>query len=88
MRKISFMCVALATLSACGAQNSVTDATYTANNTASNSITREKIASCWRSVGLPGDIYKFMTPEEAAGIKKIGGASQAQLGAFKSCLAR
>ncbi|GAA6181116.1 MULTISPECIES: 50S ribosomal protein L20 [unclassified Shimia] len=49
-------------------------------------VTKSSIETCWTRAGLKGDIYKFMTPEEAAGLKSVGGASDSQVTAFRSCL--
>ncbi|MEP4196045.1 MAG: 50S ribosomal protein L20 [Aliishimia sp.] len=46
-----------------------------------------KIASCWTSAGLQGDIYKFLTPAELGGLSKVGDASKDQVTAFKQCAA-
>ncbi len=48
-------------------------------------IDAAKVPACWAQAGLEGDIYKFLTPEEIAGLSKVGGASKAQVQTFKQC---
>jgi hypothetical protein len=49
-------------------------------------ITQALIATCWKQAGIKGDLYKFMTPEEAAGIQPGGVFSKSQHAAFTACL--
>ena len=49
-------------------------------------ITDALIATCWKQAGIKGDLYKFMTPEEAAGIQPGGVFSKSQHAAFTACL--
>ncbi|SMX28914.1 hypothetical protein TRP8649_03041 [Pelagimonas phthalicica] len=49
-------------------------------------VTKEQVEICWKQVGFKGDIYKFLTPEEAVGLRPSGSMSQEQVDAFKACL--
>jgi hypothetical protein len=49
-------------------------------------ITDAVIETCWKQAGIKGDLYKFMTPEEAAGIQPGGVFSKSQHAAFTACL--
>lgn len=51
-----------------------------------NKITDALIETCWKQAGIKGDLYKFMTPEEAAGIQPGGVFSKSQHAAFTTCL--
>ena len=60
---------------------------YTASLSANSpDISRETIAKCWTSVGFKGDLYKFMLPEEAAGLRSVKGGSKEQVEKFKACV--
>jgi hypothetical protein len=49
-------------------------------------ITKGLIETCWKQAGASGDLYKFMTPEEAAGIQPGGVFSKSQHAVFTACL--
>lgn len=49
-------------------------------------ITKAQIETCWKQAGINGDLYKFMSPEEAAGIQPGGVLSKSQHAVFTACL--
>jgi hypothetical protein len=49
-------------------------------------ISEALIESCWKQAGIKGDLYKFLTPEEAAGIRPGGVLSKSQHAEFTACL--
>ncbi len=49
-------------------------------------ITDALVATCWKQAGIKGDMYKFMTPEEAVGLQPGGLFSKSQHAAFTACL--
>ena len=53
---------------------------------ATNNITAATIEKCWKRAGIKGDLYKFMTPNEAAGLKAGGIVSQEQADVFQACV--
>ncbi|MDE4140118.1 MULTISPECIES: 50S ribosomal protein L20 [Rhodobacterales] len=51
-----------------------------------NKVTKALIETCWKQAGIKGDLYKFMSPEEAVGVQPGGLFSESQHAAFQSCL--
>lgn len=89
MEKVIILTICATALIGCSQPSSQgATATIMSTDTASvpSGVTRETIAKCWTSEGIPSDLYKFLTPQEALGIQKIDGASDAQINAFKSCI--
>ncbi|MEX0303619.1 MAG: 50S ribosomal protein L20 [Leisingera sp.] len=61
--------------------------TYTARlQAAPAGLTKAKIETCWKQAGIKGDLYKFMTPEEAAGVQPGGVFTKEKHPVFKACL--
>ncbi len=60
--------------------------TGSSSSSASQTITPDAIETCWKQVGIKGDLYKFMTPSEAAGLQPGGAFSEEQVVQFKTCL--
>ncbi|NSY38959.1 50S ribosomal protein L20 [Leisingera sp. ANG59] len=84
--KFNIMCAAGAVLLA-GCQSSTNTETFTARpQAASASITKAQIESCWKKAGIQGDLYKFMTPEEAAGVQPGGVFTKEKHAVFTACL--
>lgn len=48
--------------------------------------TNETVEMCWKSAGMKGDLYKFISVEEAKNTLAIFGATDEQLASFKSCM--
>ncbi|MEP2715524.1 50S ribosomal protein L20 [Pseudophaeobacter sp.] len=49
-------------------------------------VTKALIETCWKQAGIKGDLYRFITPEEAAGIQPGGVFSESQHVVFTACL--
>ncbi len=47
---------------------------------------RAKIETCWQNAGISGDLYKFLTPAQAEGLKAGGLVSEAQAASFNQCI--
>jgi len=61
--------------------------TYTARlQAAPAGLTKAKIETCWKQAGIKGDLYKFMTPEEAAGVQPGGVFTKEKHAVFTACL--
>lgn len=84
--KFGVMCAAGAVLLA-GCQSSTNSEMVVARpQAASAGITKAQIETCWKKAGIQGDLYKFMTPEEAAGIQSGGVFTKEKHAVFTACL--
>lgn len=83
--KIKAICMTFAALAA-GCQNTVQSSATVTSQPASDSITKAQIETCWKQAGIKGDLYKFMTPEEAAGVRPGGVFTEQKHAKFTTCL--
>lgn len=87
MKRIYILGAVLTTFMGCTSSSDSIVVRNDDGTTTTATITKESIERCWIQVGFEGDLYKFITPEEAAGLTRVGGASEGQVAAFKACLA-
>ncbi|MGR3620727.1 50S ribosomal protein L20 [Pseudophaeobacter sp.] len=85
MKAMAIFPLAAALLSGCvsGGGDSIVTRT---SQTQGNEITKAQIETCWKQAGIKGDLYKFLTPSEAVGLRPAGAVSKSQHAAFHSCL--
>ncbi|EBA16763.1 50S ribosomal protein L20 [Roseobacter sp. SK209-2-6] len=84
--KLWTMCIAGAVLLAgCSGGNSVSIVTKGGSDAAIE-VTKPLIETCWKQAGIKSDLYKFLTPQEAVGLRAGGVVSKEQKAAFDACL--
>ncbi|OED50364.1 50S ribosomal protein L20 [Rhodobacteraceae bacterium (ex Bugula neritina AB1)] len=84
--KFGVICAAAAVLLA-GCQSSTNSEMFVAKpQAASAAVTKAHIETCWKKAGIPGDLYKFMSPAEAAGVQPGGVFSKEKHAVFTACL--
>ncbi|MBO9401397.1 50S ribosomal protein L20 [Shimia sp. R9_3] len=49
-------------------------------------VAEADIERCWKQAGVKGDLYRYITPQQAVGVVPGGVFSEQQAAAFKSCL--
>ncbi len=92
MKNILLSAVMLIALSACKSNGTMTMSSADGQKATvalggpKAKVSKEAIEACWKRAGLKGDIYKFMTPAEAAGLLPSEAISQTQVDVFKTCL--